>query len=222
MVLDGANRVSAFRRGGIPHILIQIVQVDDPNLELSSWNHVIWGLSPLKLFSSLRKIPDIMLRPTTQALSFQDLMDIHALASIHLPNGCVFTAFISSSELNKRIEALNLMINQYIEMAKVDRTTTFQINRLQQFYKELSGLVILTPFQLEDVMDVVEAGQRMPPGVTRFSVSPRVLHVNYEIEALMSEEPLEYKNEALQQWIATKLTGKRVRYYAEPTITFDE
>ena len=96
MVLDGANRVSAFRRTGIPHILVQIVQADDPNLDLNAWNHVLWGIPPDDLFNSLRKVPGIMLQPGTQSLSFRDLMDIHALASIHLPNGSAFTAFTPS------------------------------------------------------------------------------------------------------------------------------
>ena len=82
MVLDGANRVSAFRRMGIPHILVQIVQGNDPNLDLNTWNHILWGISPDALFNSLRKIPGLMLHPSTQALSYQNLMDIHTLAYI--------------------------------------------------------------------------------------------------------------------------------------------
>jgi len=222
MVLDGANRVSAFQRSGIPHILVQIVYSDDTNLELNAWNHILWGISPDELFNRLSKIPGIMLQPTTPSLSFRDLMDIHALASIHLPNGSVFTAFTPSVELISRVSALNLVVNQYIQIAQIDRTTAYQINHMGHLYDDLSGLVVLPPFQVTDVMDVVEAGHLMPPGITRFSVSPRVLNVNYELNVLMSDESIETKNAVLQQWIASKLAQKCVRYYKEPTITFDE
>jgi hypothetical protein len=222
MVLDGANRVSAFRRIGIPHILVQIVEADDPNLDLNAWNHVLWGIPPDALFNSLRKVPGIMLQPSTQALSFRDLMDIHTLASIHLPNGSAFTAFTPSVDLIDRVAALNLVVERYIEITRLDRTTAYQISHLRPLYDDLSGLVLLPPFQVTDVMDVVEAGYLMPPGITRFSVSPRVLRVNYELQKLMSDERIDDKNVALQDWLTMKLANKSVRYYSEPTITFDE
>jgi hypothetical protein len=222
MVLDGANRVFAFQRMGIPHILVQIVHADDPNLDLNSWNHVLWGIHPDKFVHRLRQIPGIMLQSSTAALSFQDLMDIHAVASIHLADGNVFTAFAPSKALLRRVAALNLIIKQYVETAQCDRTTVFQINCLQQLYDDLCGLVVLPTFQLIDLMNVVEAGHRMPPGVTRFTISPRVLHVNYPLGTLKSDESIDSKNTRLQKWISLKLTEKSVRYYAEPTITFDE
>ena len=44
MVMDGANRVSAFKSLGIPHIVAQFVSYDDPDVELDAWNHVVAGL----------------------------------------------------------------------------------------------------------------------------------------------------------------------------------
>jgi hypothetical protein len=80
----------------------------------------------------------------------------------------------------------------------------------------------LPPFEVTDVMDVVEAGNLMTPGITRFSVSPRVLNVNYELKKLLAAIKIEEKKEVLQDWLAVRLANKSVRYYAEPTITFDE
>jgi hypothetical protein len=134
LVLDGANRLSAFRRMDIPHILVQIVQIDDPNLELNSWNHILWGIPPDHLFNNLHKVPGIMLQPSTPATSFQDLMDIHTLVSIHLPNGSVFTAFTPSADLIDRVAAINRVVERYIKIARLDRTTAFQIKQLCHLY----------------------------------------------------------------------------------------
>ncbi len=220
MVLDGANRVSAFRQERIPHILVQIIQTEKHNL--NSWNHVLWGISPDRFIKCIKEVPGIMLHSTTQALSPQELMEAHSLASIYLPDGSVFTAFTSSVTLIDRIIALNLLINQYSEIVKMDRTTINRINHLQSHYDDLCALVVLPRFQLTELMDLVKSGHLMPPGVTRFSVSPRILHINYELKALMSEESVEKKNTAMQKWISSKLTNKSVRFYTEPTIIFDE
>jgi len=53
-------------------------------------------------------------------------------------------------------------------------------------------------------------------------VSPRALHLNYPLEELAADRPLEEKNEALQRWIQERIARKGVRYYAEATVLFDE
>lgn len=125
MVLDGANRVSAFRIMGIPDILVQVLEPDDPHMELSAWNHVVWGASQDDLFCVIQAIPSVRLQPTTATLSFQELMDLHSLVSLHLPNEKVFTAFTETLDLIGRVKVLNKVVAKYIELAKIDRTSMF-------------------------------------------------------------------------------------------------
>ena len=222
MVLDGANRISAFRKSSILHILVQILDADDPNMDLKAWNHIVWGISPDDLYCALRKIPGLMLRPSTQTLSFQELMDLHTIASLLLPNGNVFTAFILSVDLIARVRMMNEVVSKYSKLANTDRTSLFQTNQLINMYEDLAGLVLLPPFQVTEVMDVVGAGYLMPPGSTRFTIAPRVLHINYPLSELESEKPIDEKNNDLQDFICTLLAQKCVRYYEEPTYVFDE
>jgi hypothetical protein len=53
-------------------------------------------------------------------------------------------------------------------------------------------------------------------------ISPRVLHLNYPLEEMSMEKPLEEKNAALQHFIQGRIADKGVRYYAEATYLFDE
>lgn len=41
LVLDGANRVSAFRQLQIPHLVAQVLEYEPPRVELLTWNHLI-------------------------------------------------------------------------------------------------------------------------------------------------------------------------------------
>ncbi len=61
-----------------------------------------------------------------------------------------------------------------------------------------------------------------PPGITRFTISPRALRVNYPLADLSADSSLEAKNEALQRWINERMARKGVRYYAEATVLYDE
>ena len=49
-----------------------------------------------------------------------------------------------------------------------------------------------------------------------------MLHLNYPLEAMKADLPLEDKNTQLQEFIHQRLAQKSVRYYAEATYLFDE
>ena len=56
MVLDGANRVTSLQEMEFPHIVAQVVEANNPNVNLQTWNHVIWGMPTKTLMSELRHI----------------------------------------------------------------------------------------------------------------------------------------------------------------------
>jgi hypothetical protein len=82
--------------------------------------------------------------------------------------------------------------------------------------------VIFPHFEVENVLELAGAGYLLPAGTTRFTVSPRALHLNYPLEELAADKPLEEKNADLQRWIQERIARKGVRYYAEATFLFDE
>jgi hypothetical protein len=104
----------------------------------------------------------------------------------------------------------------------MDRTNEGSVVRLKAIYPDLSGIVIFPRFDIQHVLSLAGAGYLLPAGITRFTVSPRALHVNYPLEELAAEKPLEEKNEALQRWVQERIARKGVRYYAEATFLFDE
>jgi len=65
-------------------------------------------------------------------------------------------------------------------------------------------------------------GSLLPTGITRFTVSPRVLHLNYPLGAMSADGSLSEKNRHLQEFLQARITQKGVRYYAEATYLFDE
>ena len=60
MVLDGANRTSAFHALGVPHILAQVVAYE--SVELRVWHHVITNCSMDELLTTLRGIAGLSIR----------------------------------------------------------------------------------------------------------------------------------------------------------------
>ena len=96
------------------------------------------------------------------------------------------------------------------------------IQSLEGIYKDLSGLMIFPQFQIEDVLSLAGEGYLLPTGITRFTVSPRALHVNYPLYELAADRSIEEKNADLEKWIQKRIAKKGVRYYAEATFLYDE
>jgi hypothetical protein len=222
MVLDGANRTTALQEMGVPHTIAQIVQVDDPGLELHPWNHVVWGTVPDTLLDWARTIPDLNLLPTNEENLFRGLLDIRSLAMLHLADGRIYTVYTQEIELVNRVRVLNELVNCYARRTSMDRTTNYTIEPLQSLYDDLSGLVLLPPFRIEDVLYLASQGYLMPTGSTRFTISGRALHVNFPLGILNNGQSLKQKNAWLKEWLQDSLSRKRVRYYAEPVYMFDE
>jgi len=220
MVLDGANRTTAIQNLDIPHIVAQVVPPDDSGLQLTPWNHVIWGIPPDELLEAFSTLPQVDI-----VLFNNEAAPPHGkrrLAIFLHPDGRTFQLVTAQQRLIPRVEALNAIVDTYKQKAQLDRTQVADIETLLSLYPRLSGLLMLPAFRIDEVLQVVAAGHLMPPGSTRFVISPRALHLNYPLTHLRAEATLAEKNATLQEWIRERLAQKGVRYYAEATYIFDE
>lgn len=222
MVLDGANRATALRQMSFPHCLAQVVQPDDPGLKLYNWNHIVWELTPQRFLDGLQAIAGLSLKPVQDRQAQPDLHSECGLAIIQLPGGEVYSVCCGEQSLEGRVAALNAIADSYRERARLDRTSAEDILPLAHIYPNLGGLVNFPNFSLQDILALTAQGGHLPSGVTRFTIAPRVLHLNYPLAELESPRSAEEKNADLDRWIKEKLARKHVRYYAEPTILFDE
>lgn len=219
MVLDGANRVTSLRVMEFPHIVTQVVEPDDPRVTLQTWNHVIWGMKPATLLRLLKQIEGLSLKRIDVQRSFTppDCTTLQIrLADERAYLGC------TPASLDEEMRVLHAIVNIYKERAFLDRTSQTLVESFRPVYPDLTGLVIFPRFDIQTVLNLAGRGQILPTGITRFTVSPRVLHLNYPLHELSSAKPLEYKQEYLQHWIEERLKNKNVRYYAEATFLFDE
>ncbi len=223
MVLDGANRSSAFRQMGLPHILAQVVKADDPGLELQKWNHVLWNWDAQALVESIRNLPDISFREIDPGVKRpQSEWPPKTLVWLQLPDESAFIARFEDTDLRARAGQLAKIAHLYTGKAHLDRTTAQRISELNGQYDGLTAIVVYPPFKVHEVLELCEAGILLPPGVTRFLVSPRALRVNYPLDELSSNKSLLDKNGALERWVNERVARKGIRYYAEATVLFDE
>ena len=220
MVLDGANRVTSLQEMEFPNIVAQVVEVSNPNVNLQTWNHVIWGISTKALMSALRKVKGLGLVKvdTHKSLDAPKYVPVQ----IRLPDGKFYLLTESPSELAGHINTLHKIVNVYKTRASLDRTSQTLIDSFKPIYPDLTALVIFPSFKIKTVLKLAAQKIVLPTGITRFTVSPRALHLNYPLHELSSGKPIEYKEAYLKTWIEERVKKKGVRLYSEATFLFDE
>jgi hypothetical protein len=220
MVLDGANRVTSLREMEFPHIVAQVVKPDDKHVNLRTWNHVVWGMSTRSLLTSLRKVEGIeLIKVNTQkSLDAPKYLPMQ----VRFSDGRFFIIRETPSDLATHIETLHKIVDTYKTRASLDRTSQTLIDSFKPVHSDLAALFIYPSFKIKTVLKLAGQNIVLPTGITRFTVSPRALHLNYPLHELSSAKPVEYKQDYLDNWIEERVKKKGVRLYTEATFLFDE
>jgi hypothetical protein len=217
VVLDGANRTSAFARLSFPHILVQVVPYDSPYVQLETWQHVVCAWSPVEFMRHLDKLTGISLVKPNQTHNA-----ITPLAHIQFRDGDYVT-IDAQGETAERNQVLNQFVAVYQRNAVLHRTALTDSDHVWSHHADGIALVLFPPYRPADVIAAVREDAYIPPGITRHIIHGRALRVNYPLEWLRDTVmSLDEKNRALAQWMEDKVNHRHVRYYAESTYQFDE
>ncbi|MCS6843046.1 MAG: hypothetical protein NZ528_01790 [Caldilineales bacterium] len=221
VVLDGANRVSAIRELGFPHIVAQVVSYDDPGVELSTWYHVVAGLPLADLMDALEAVTHLHLAPMTQAEARHRLALGDAVAYFVCHSG-TYALVNTSPASSSNICILNQIVGAYKGRANIYRASNDDFSKQAPTYPDITALVVFPTYRPADIMALVRAGEVIPSGVTRHIIQERALRINIPLAVLAADQPLAEKEAWLQRWWRERLDANAIRYYAESTFLFDE
>lgn len=221
VVLDGANRVTAAQRLGLPHLLVQVVDYEDPELQLSTWYHIVTGCEPQAFTARLAAIDGLSLTPSGLSQARAALARRDILAYLVCPSEEVYLVE-GGHDLHSRAALLNALVDAYKDLCRIYRTNTDRISQLLHLYPDLVAIVVFPHYQPVEILELACRGARLPAGITRHIVPRRALRLNLPLYILADERSTEEKNAWLEEWLRRKVANKQVRYYAESTVLFDE
>jgi ParB-like chromosome segregation protein Spo0J len=222
IVLDGANRSSAARAAGLPHIVVQVVRYDDPGVELSTWYHALAGYPHDELMATLDRISGLERHSESLQHARAVLARREALAYVVCADGTVDTLH-GGRDLKERNDLLNAVVNIYRGGTRFYRVATDSLDAARARYPEITALLVFPRFTPDEVIELATSGARLPAGITRHLVRWRALRVNIPIDRLADKvQSTEMKNRWLDDWLKERLAQRQIRFYEEPTVIFDE
>ncbi|HJQ27701.1 MAG TPA: ParB N-terminal domain-containing protein, partial [Rubrobacter sp.] len=200
LVLDGAHRVRAIGELGSRFVLVQIVE---PPARAEGWGHLLDGVGR----AELGRIVGIEVSGEPG--------DAH-VAEVERAGG--ETLFLSASEegLRGRVRALWDLQSLYPNGRVVRRVEPDGAVRLSGG----EALVRYRTFTPAELAAVVDSGDVLPAGITRFRVRERVLGVRYPLD-MMKNGDATTQNVRLREFVKRRWDEDRVRFYGEPVVLFE-
>lgn len=221
VVLDGANRSSAFAYVGIPHIVAQLVSYDAPDVLVDTWYHVVSGLALSEFERSLVAAGDLQLSACSLEEARRALAAQEAIAYIVCESG-VRKVSASGGKSISPLHLLNEVVGIYRGRADIYRASNDIWEIQKPYYPEITALIIFPSLKPEDVFEAALGPYKIPSGITRHIISARALNINFPITVLMSSWSFTRKKEWLQEWLMQRMSANAIRYYAESTFSFNE
>jgi hypothetical protein len=222
VILDGTNRVIALSALHYTHILVQVVPYQAPDVELHTWNHVITNVDVATIHARLLQIPELQTKATTELHARAELARRTILGYLLLPNQEMLCLIGGGLDLIRRTELLQNIVDTYLGIGQLHRTNLDTLDVIQEIYPQASFAVIFPKYEPVEILDLAEAGLRVPTGITRHVIHGRALRVNYPLTKLQADQTLTEKNNDLDIWIREQFSSKKVRFYAESIYLFDE
>ncbi len=221
VVLDGANRVTAFEAMALPHILVQVVDYGDAELVLGSWHHLVAGVARDGFAAGLARVPGLIVEASGLLHARAQLARREALAFVVYPGQDVYTLRVDGS-LHERVARLNDMVDIYRSGGRILRVNTDRIDDLLSHDDEVTALVVFARHDPAEIVELARIGARLPAGITRHLIPRRALRVDLPIALLRGPQSLADKNASLALWVKQKVARRQVRFYQESTFLFDE
>jgi L-serine kinase (ATP) / ParB family transcriptional regulator, heme-responsive regulator len=220
IVLDGATRVTALQALGVPHVLAQVVDYADAEIELHTWSHVLSNITLDELELALAEETLIREQRCDPQAAEAALQRRETLAYLTDRDGrCV--ALDTSEDIVDQAAALRRLFAAYASRARIVRAAPSEWRaRLHSGASEVA--VVFPVHAKDDLVQLAQSGAVLPAGITRHIIPGRALRVNAPLSLLRNPQPLAEKQAWVEAWLQERRSERGVRYYAEPTFLFDE
>lgn len=222
VVLDGANRVSTLRAEGYPHVAVQVVRYEEPDVRLSTWHHALGRLTRERLEGALSDIVGLERRPGDLSHARALLARREAIAFVAHGDGTAVSLH-GGRDLHDRNALLNAVVDLYRGLHPYHRVTRDSVEEARSRYPDVTAVIVFPHFHPDEIREVALSGARLPAGITRHMIAWRALRIDMPLDIMADRRrSVEEKNRWLAAWIAERVGRNMVRFYEESTVLFDE
>jgi hypothetical protein len=226
VLLDGANRVSAFRDLGYQEIPVQVIDYASTAVQLKQWHHLLLAGAALDLRGAYARIAGVRFEPVPRE-RIASLLEQHRIyAGLVDEKGQVFGLFPASGQdfgLPEWMRVLDEVVSAYEGKAQLERIKWADYTDLPPVYTALEHQLVLFPvIGKQELLQIVRDGLVIPTGITRHVVPGRALALNLDLEFLHRLPTFEERSAWFDAFFEKLEVEGRIRYYEESVFLLNE
>ena len=227
LLLDGANRVSAFLELGYSHIPVQVVDYGARAVQLKGWHHLLLQGASLNLRAAYAALAGVRVQPVprNQLAQLLELRRVYAVL-VEDEDGC-WGLFpdppTPEIEVHQRIRTLEGVVGAYEGQSRLERVKLADYEQLPQVIQSVEHQVCLFPvLHKEELLRLAAEGVMIPTGLTRHIIPGRALGINLELGFLRDDRPDADKQAHFQAFVDQLSMEGRIRFYEESVFIMNE
>lgn len=227
LLLDGANRVSAFLELGYSHIPVQVVDYGDKAVQLKGWHHLLLEGGTLQLRNAYQALPDVEVRPVTRA-QLARLLELRQVYAVLVENEAAWWGLFPAQaqaeiEVHQRIRVLESVVGAYEGQSRLERVKLADYEQLPQVIESVQHQVCLFPvLRKEELLHLAAEGILIPTGLTRHIIPGRALGINVDLAFLREKRTEAAKLAHFQDFVDRLSMEGRIRFYEESVFIMNE
>jgi L-serine kinase (ATP) / ParB family transcriptional regulator, heme-responsive regulator len=227
LLLDGANRVSAFVELGYSHIPVQVVDYGERAVQLKGWHHLLLEGGTLELRAAYAALPGVAVRPAPRA-QLATLLELRQVFAVLVESesaawGLYPAAAAAEIEIHERIRVLEAVVGAYEGQSRLERVKLADYEQLPQVIQSVRHQVCLFPvLRKEELLHLAAQGVLIPTGLTRHIIPGRALGINLELAFILAGTPEAEKLAHFQAFVNGLGMQGRIRFYEESVFIMNE
>ncbi len=223
ILLDGATRITALKQVGCCDAVVQMVDYEAPGMMLETWNHMLRDVPVEPLLQSLKHLDGLHVESVSSQNAENALERRESIGTMVLADGQTYALRpVSGSSLPVQARLLNQVVAAYEGQGELYRVAHTDVERLLGEHGRLSALMVFPRYRPDEIRRLALNGSKLPMGITRHVIPGRALRLNIPLAVLQCDDPLDKKNEWLDEWMKAQMRERHVRFYQEPVFLFDE
>lgn len=225
MLLDGANRVSAFREIGWSHVPVQVIDYGDDAVQLKGWHHLLLQGKALDLKAAYEKLPGVRVERVGDGELGRvlELRRAHAVLVDDATNAWGLFPESGRVELTAWRETLEAVVAAYEGRTALERIKIADFRRLPDVLLAAPHQLVLFPTVTKaELLAFAFDDERIPTGITRHLIPGRALGLHLPLEFLETAEDDAAKVAFFRDFVETLERSGRIRYYEESVFIMNE
>jgi len=227
LLLDGANRATAFQELGYSHLPAQVVDYGSGHIQLKGWHHLLIDGRRLRLREVYAALPGVDLRPVERERLSRLLELRQVFAVLAEGEDACWGLFPDKPEprieVHERIRVAEQVVAAYEGQSGIERIKLAEFHRLPEVIRSADHHLCLFPVITKDEMLELAAEQVMiPTGLTRHLIPGRALGINLPLGFLRDLPDEAAKQRHFAAFIDRLEVEGRIRFYEEPVFIMNE